>query len=99
MGTLTITRHKAGWRDLLRAYAIEIDGEKVGKIKRGHSFETELSPGEHSVCLKIDWCSSQTLQVSGDEDTQLHCAPGGTALTALPDIVIDTDHYITLVRV
>ncbi|WJY18106.1 hypothetical protein QQS45_10800 [Alteriqipengyuania flavescens] len=98
MGILTIARQKKGWRDLLRAYCVEVDGEDVGKVRRGETFRVDLPAGSHSVRLKIDWCSSQTIEVDGEADTLLHCAPGGTALTALPDIMVFTDHYITLVR-
>ena len=96
MGTLTIARQKGGWRDRWRAYTIEINGHPVGKVKMGETTMVTLEPGMHDVRLTIDWCSSRTLTVSGDENRVLHCAPGGGAISALSDIVLDTEHYIAL---
>ena len=98
MGTLTVSRAAGGWRDRARAYAIEIDGETVGKIKRGESVSVEIGPGSHAVRAAIDWCSSPTVIVQGDRDERLTCAPGGNAFLAVIDMLFRPGEYISLRR-
>jgi hypothetical protein len=40
----------------LRAYGIYIDGKKVDTILIGQSKEFALTPGQHTLYTKIDWC-------------------------------------------
>jgi hypothetical protein len=48
----------SGYADRLRAYTVVLDGEVVGKIKNGQRLELNVTPGEHQLHLKIDWCRS-----------------------------------------
>ncbi|MBD3728608.1 MAG: hypothetical protein IE933_02775 [Sphingomonadales bacterium] len=96
MGTLTVHRERALWRDCLRAYTVEVDGEPVATIGAGKQVALTLEPGPHAVRLTIDWCSSPTLEVSGAEDTQLVAGTGGNSLTAPFDIVLRQRDYISL---
>jgi hypothetical protein len=48
----------------LRSIAIFADGQKVGQLKNGESRAFELSPGEHQIFAKIDWCKTPLLAVS-----------------------------------
>lgn len=61
MATLRITRDK-GYADLVRTYIVMVDGKKIGELRNGESKEFAISPGDHSITAKIDWCSSKTLR-------------------------------------
>ncbi len=52
----------------LRDYGVYIDGEKMGTIANGETKQFELSLGEHTLCCKIDWCSSPELKFNTTED-------------------------------
>lgn len=45
----------------LSDYGVYIDGKKVGTIANGEIKEFNVSPGQHSIITKIDWCSSPSL--------------------------------------
>jgi hypothetical protein len=99
VGSVTIERERGFWRDLLRAYTVEIDGRDVGSLKRGETATFELASGDgHAVRLTIDWCSSRLLVVSGDEHTRLVCSPASRAWTAIFDVTFRTAEYIRLER-
>lgn len=49
--------------DSLRAYRLFIDGVFVGEINTGSEVEFEVSAGLHEVIARIDWCSSNRLEV------------------------------------
>jgi len=66
MAILKVTRD-AGYADLLRAYAVMLDGKKIGELKNGESKTFQISPGAHSISMKIDWCGSKTLQFQSAE--------------------------------
>lgn len=48
----------------LRSYSILVDGEKVGSIKNDTTSLIPLSPGPHSVLIKIDWIKSNTMNIN-----------------------------------
>jgi len=66
MAVLKVTRD-TGYADLLRAYAVMLDGKKIGELKNGESKSFQISPGPHSISMKIDWCGSKTLQFQSVE--------------------------------
>lgn len=45
MGSLTVTRRKAIWRDRLRAYAVMVGGLQAGEVKSGVSLTVPLERG------------------------------------------------------
>ncbi|QHZ48864.1 MULTISPECIES: hypothetical protein [Bacillus] len=50
-----------------RGFSVLIDGVEAGKIKDGESVRMDLPPGEHTIQVKIDWCTSQILRFTLDE--------------------------------
>ena len=52
------------WKNVLRAFAVYIDGVKVGKIRNGKTLSFLVDPGEHRLMVKIDWCVSNTLVIN-----------------------------------
>jgi hypothetical protein len=99
--TIVVSRKHGGYRDWFRSYAIMVDGNPVGKIKRGQRVELSVSHGQHELFLKIDWCASRSITFDVQPGTviEFFCAPGGPAAGGLQDVLGDTGQYITLIRV
>ena len=73
--------------DRLRAYKVILDGKMIGKIKNGEELEFNSPAGKHQLCLKIDWCSSNTIdfEMQGSQ-VEFECGSsltGGKVLLAL----------------
>lgn len=83
--TITVTRAADGSRDRTRGYKILIDGAAAGSVKPGESLTVPVAPGQHTVQMKVDWCTSPTLTLNAAPGTELPltCAPAGSALMAL----------------
>jgi hypothetical protein len=96
MGSITLTREKARWRDRARAYKLKIDGVEAGAVRSGETLAVPLAPGMHRVQLALDWCTSPELQLDGDRDHALRCKAGGHSFMAGVDIVFRSDRYIAL---
>jgi hypothetical protein len=97
--TAIVLRRSRSWaRDFLRAYAVFIDGHEAGRIRRGQCREYEVPPGSHTVHLKIDWCTSQGVEVHVRPNTKarLTCAPGGSPFRAIQDVTAGASNYINL---
>ena len=67
MGTLIIER-KAELSNSFRQISVYIDGKKAGTIANGETREYDLPQGSHEVCCKIDWCTSNTIEVSRESE-------------------------------
>ena len=96
MGSVTITREKAAWRDRARAYVVKINGVAAGSLKPGEMAVIPLEPGLHRVRVDLDWCSSPELSLSGAEEHALRCKAGGSALRAAFDTIFRPNKYISL---
>lgn len=66
---------KSEYRDSLRKYKVFIDGINVGVIGNGQNLKLSVDPGEHNICLKVDWVGSNTLMLNArsNEDIYLEC--------------------------
>ena len=70
MASIIINR-TSEYLNRLRNYDVYIDGKKVDTISNGETKEFNISAGQHSILIKIDWCSSQTLLVDiNDNETK-----------------------------
>jgi len=96
--SIVIRRNEDGRRDRLRAYAVHIDGHKVGTIKRKETHTFRVSPGPHTVTLHIDWCRSPTVGVDtrASEPARLVCGPGGSAFAGVWAVLFGRSTYIGL---
>lgn len=52
----------------MREFIILIDGQQAGTIANGATKEFTVSPGQHRLAAKIDWCSSPELTIDVKED-------------------------------
>ncbi len=60
MATIKIQR-KHEFINLFRDYRLFVDGQKIGSISDGQEKEFNVTPGNHFLVAKIDWCSSRTI--------------------------------------
>ena len=67
MPSLTV-RRDSGYADSMRAYKLLLDGAEIGKIASGESKSFEVTPGEHTIQAKIDWCSTTPLSFTAEND-------------------------------
>lgn len=54
-----------------------MDGDVVGRIRMGEVFEYQLSPGAHTLQLKIDWWGSKPLDFETQDDEVVDFECGG----------------------
>jgi hypothetical protein len=40
---------------VVRSFIVQIDGRRVGKVKRRRTGEFTVEPGEHTVVVSLDW--------------------------------------------
>ena len=85
---IALTRSPGGWRDSRRSYSVMLDGHKVAKVRRGERLELPVSAGHHELYLKIDWCTSQTVELEAPPGAviEMYCEPEPEgAFTERPD--------------
>jgi hypothetical protein len=96
---VSVYRASESWRDRLRAYSLVIDGAVVEKVKRGESATVAVTPGEHTVWMKVDWCRSRIfrIELSDNERVTLTARSGiRSLLLGLLYITIWRTRYIEL---
>ena len=49
-------RRTTSYADRLRAYKIVVDGAVAGTVQAGQPVTIPVTPGRHSLCMRIDWC-------------------------------------------
>lgn len=55
---LRVVRENSPWQDRARKYKVILDDHSVGEVENGSVFEADVTPGPHSVRLKINWNGS-----------------------------------------
>ncbi|MDG2114470.1 MAG: hypothetical protein P8N02_17895 [Actinomycetota bacterium] len=77
--TLLVLERIHHYRDTIRRYHVEIDGERLGQVRDDDRIAFEVDPGEHSVRLKLMWISSPTylVDVPAGGEAYVRCGPNG----------------------
>ena len=57
-----------GYADKGRKYKVIVDDKQIGTIKESEIKCFDLSEGEHTIYLKIDWCRSNKIKFSINKD-------------------------------
>ena len=57
-----IIRREHMWSDKTRKYRILLNGREIGRLGDGGELRWPLTPGEHVLQARIDWCCSQPLR-------------------------------------
>ena len=80
--TLRLTRQLSKWRDRFRDYTVVLDGSVIGKIANGATRDFFVSPGDHTLRMKIDWTGSQEQHFHADsgETLEFTCRTADTKL-------------------
>ncbi|MCB0399311.1 MAG: hypothetical protein KDD26_06720 [Winogradskyella sp.] len=80
MPIVTINRISE-YENRFRKIRLEVKGKLVAKINNGEKQKLELSNGKHYIQAKIDWCTSNILEVELIEDINIKLMKGkGSAL-------------------
>jgi hypothetical protein len=92
---LVIIRHP-GPMDGLRTYSIFIDAFHVGDISEGAAKHFRISPGEHTLSVKLDFGRSRQLTIVADRNlpTEVHCRSRSYSPLRM---VLNHKNYIELV--
>ena len=63
------------FRDKIRSYKIILDNTYCGDIKSGQVKSLDVTPGNHTIYLKIDWCRSNKVDfnISDNETIEFEC--------------------------
>ena len=80
--TLRLTRQLSKWRDRARDYTVVLDGSAIGGIANGTTRQFAISPGDHTLRMKIDWSGSREAQfhVEAGETIEFTCRAADTRL-------------------
>ena len=92
------------YRDKTRNYKIVVDGKHIKDIKDGERLEFELSEGNHTIYLKIDWCRSNTIDfhLAANEVITFNCGnsmKGWKIFFSFLYVTIFKNRYLWLERV
>lgn len=101
-GQITIKR-TTSYPDRLRAYKIKVDGMVVGSARAGETVTIPVSPGAHSIVLRIDWCGSDKVDfdIQADGSVFFECGSnlsGWRMILALFYVIFKTHCYLWLRR-
>jgi hypothetical protein len=94
-----IKRQKAAWRDRGRAYQVIVDGDDVGRIGDDETKDFPVSPGTHTLKLKIDWTGSKEISFSvrhGEVRVFSSHPFSGPAIIALLRSIFQHDQWVIL---
>ncbi|MFT3824953.1 MAG: hypothetical protein QM731_13605 [Chitinophagaceae bacterium] len=70
--TKIILNRKQEWINRARSFKVYIDGSEVGRIRNDSAEEFSISPGEHVVQCKVDWCTSRTVTINLRQDEKAY---------------------------
>ncbi len=85
----------------LRACKVSIDGAIVGELRSGELDTYLVEPGIHQICIKIDWCKSNSVRLNchGGNPYTLRFWPKNVISTLLGTFLPFLFHPITLEQV
>ncbi|MBI9115592.1 hypothetical protein [Sanguibacter suaedae] len=97
--TLVVRRPGSHVRDWMRRYGVTVDGESVGKLRRGGELVVPLAPGLHRVEARIDWTGSPPVDVTlrSGESAVFSVEPVGSVFRSF-DQLIGRRRYLRLRR-
>lgn len=99
---ITVSR-TTSYADRLRAYKVKVDGMVVGSVRARKSVTVPVSPGRHSLVLRIDWCGSEQIdfEIQPGEHVFFDCGSslaGWRLLLAVFYITFRAHQYLWLRR-
>jgi len=79
-----------------RKIKIELDGTPFAKIKNGEDLELEIPSGKHTLQAKIDWCSSNLIELDIDNSSKIKVVLSSGSGSALYRMIFSTKDYLKL---
>jgi hypothetical protein len=91
-----VERDKRGRVDRVRAYRVMLDGNEVGRVKRGETLTVTATPGQHELHFAIDWCRSayQDLELADGETVTVRCWSNARPYSSIFYITFGRKNYI-----
>jgi hypothetical protein len=98
MAARITVRRERGFKDMLRAYVVLLDGRHVGDLRQGQEITLLTTAGTHELQLEIDWCSSKPVLFSiAERQTKLfECGNNIKVILALLYITVWRGEYLWL---
>ena len=98
MTVLVIRRLHWPSQDREYGYRVLVDGRQRAEIGDDSTVQIGLTPGEHTVCLRVKWCGSPELRftIQPGEIVRMECLPAARPVLALLYITIWRNQYIAL---
>ena len=96
--TVVVSRSLDARRDALRAYVVVLDGERVGKIRRGEKITVAVAPGRHVVRARIDWTGSPGVEFTASAGGHAAFSVGASGGPFRPDQLVGSGRYLVLER-
>jgi hypothetical protein len=95
--SLTIVRH-SGYADMLRSYAIFINGSQVGTIARNSVLDLTVPSGPVTIEARLDWGRSRPLTIDAAPGQRIEVEVYNTwgALLAIWGVTFGYRSYLTL---
>jgi len=82
-----------------RKIKIELDGKPVAKIKNGEKLKLDVPSGKHTIQAKIDWCSSNLLDLDVDDSSKIELALSSGDGASLVRVLFRTKEYLKLSKI
>jgi hypothetical protein len=104
MPTLVRLSRNSGYPDRIRQYRVFVDERQVETIGNGETKSFPVAPGLHKLRLKIDWCSSNSMdfEINSGQTINFRCYSslrGWRLAFAIFVIVFNPRGYICLTRI
>ena len=96
---MIIIKRVTGYADKFRAYKVLLDGIEIGDIRQGESKQFPVQEGKHTLQLKIDWCTSESITFDFlDKPIEFECG-SNTAMKAALSAFFKTNNYMRFKRI
>jgi len=90
-GRIEIYRDDGHYQDRLRSYDLFVDGEPVGSLRRGQTFDVPVLAGTHLVEAKISsYRSELSIEVEDGETRRVRCWPAAPLWQVIAPFMIPT---------
>jgi hypothetical protein len=103
VATVRVTRPSGRLRDVLRAYTIRLDDEKVGSVRSGQSLEVSRTPGPHRLRAALSYLAvgdvgSEPIEIAlADDVAESLVQPTGSPVFKPGDVRGRRTSYLELV--
>lgn len=67
-----IVQRDTEWANKARPVSIIMDGQRLGRIEDRQTIAFEIPEGEHEFSMKMDWCTSNKIQLNLEKEDMVH---------------------------